>query len=75
MEDSGQFQAQAAVSQMKEPSLPIVKKVTWIPEPVWTQWKRIKPLSPAINRSCVHQSSSTLLFIFCKRDSMRMCTF
>ena len=37
--------------------------------------EKIKPLSHARNRSCVPRSSSPLLFIYCKCDSMKMCTF
>jgi hypothetical protein len=43
---SSQRHAQAALTPGKGPSVPIVQKAGWTPEPVWTQEARGKILSP-----------------------------
>jgi hypothetical protein len=39
-EVSGQLHAPAALPPEKEPPVPIRYEVGWVPEPVWTMWRR-----------------------------------
>jgi hypothetical protein len=38
--DRGQLQSPVALLPVKEPPVPINKGVGWVPEPVWTVWRK-----------------------------------
>jgi hypothetical protein len=47
MEVSGQFHAPVALTQGKEPPVPIRQESGWPPQPIWTLLRREKSLSLA----------------------------
>jgi hypothetical protein len=55
---SFQLHVTAALPPGKEPQMPFGCYTGWVPVPVWTPWRRWKPLSPARNRIQVPLSPS-----------------
>jgi hypothetical protein len=47
MQKSIQLYATAALPQNKEPLVTIELEAAWASDPVWTLWKRGKPVAPA----------------------------
>jgi len=55
---SGQLHAPAALPPGKKPLVPTGYEAEWIPEPVWTQWRREKFLGTALRRALLSFTSS-----------------
>jgi hypothetical protein len=47
MDLSGQLHAPAALSTGNQPPVSTAQEAGWVPEPVWTLWRREKSFAPA----------------------------
>jgi len=59
---SGQLHAMAALFPSKEQPIPIEQELGWVPEPVWTRWRRENIPDPAGNRTPFVQHTAYTLY-------------